>query len=130
MSDWIRLMVKFKGKCVGCGKEIQPGEYALWSKSSKAIKHEKCEAAQEEGKKEGEKKGEKQLQQQQQQVPELECFICGRSAGCAECGFEADCDRQTVSQACICNQCLEDRQAYANYQQAFIEKARKVKAKI
>ncbi len=127
MSDWIRLMVKFKGKCIGCGKEIPPGEYALWSKSSKAIKHEKCEAAQEKMK-EQEEKGEKPLLQQQ--VPELECFICGRSAGCAECGFETDCDRQTVSQACICNQCLEDRQAYANYQQAFIEKARKAKVRI
>jgi hypothetical protein len=63
-------------------------------------------------------------------VPELDCFICGRPAGCAECGFEADCDRQVVSQACICSQCLEDRQAYANYQQAFAEKARKAKVKL
>lgn len=114
MSDWIRLLVKFKGKCAECGKEIPAGEYALWSKSSKAIKHEKCAV---------------QVAEKEEKppaVPELDCFICGRPAGCAACDFEADCDRQAVSQACICSQCLEDRQAYANYQQSFVEKARKV----
>ena len=112
MSDWIPLAVKFKGKCAECGKEIPQGERALWSRSSKAIKHVKCETT---------GKEEKTLE-----VPVLDCFVCGKPAGCAECGFEADCDRQAVSQACICSQCLEDRQAYANYQQAFVEKARKV----
>jgi len=105
-------LVKFKGKCAECGKEIPAGEYALWLKGGKAIKHVKCESA--------ENKEEKP------QVQELDCFVCGRPAGCAECGFEADCDRQAVSQACICSQCLKDGQTYANYQQAFVEKARKV----
>lgn len=114
MSDWIRLLVKFKGKCAECGKEISAGEYVLWSKGSKAIKHVKCETQS------AEKKEEKP------QVQELDCFVCGRPAGCAECSFEADCDRQAVSQACICSKCLEDEQAYANYQQAFVEKALKV----
>lgn len=113
MSDWIKLLVKYKGKCAECGKEIPAGEYALWSRVSKAIKHVKCETV--------EKKDD-----ETQEVPQLDCFMCGRLAGCAECGFEADCDRQTVSQACICSQCFEDRQAFANYQQAFVEKARKV----
>ncbi|HXG07579.1 MAG TPA: hypothetical protein VNI77_09675 [Nitrososphaera sp.] len=128
MNDWIRLAVKFKGKCVECGKEIAPGEYALWSKSSKAIKHIECESSQQRRRGEEGQSEEKPLQHQQ--VPELDCFICCRPAGCTECGFETDCDRQTVSQACICSQCLEDKHAYANYQRAFIEKARKVKVKI
>lgn len=115
MSDWIRLLVKFNGKCAECGKEIPAGEHALWSKSSKAIKHVKCEPVKSETK-----------EDRPQTVPELDCFICGRSAECLECGFEADCDRQLVSQDCICSQCLEDRQVYANYQQAFVEKARKI----
>ena len=38
-SDWIMLMVKYKGKCKECGKENSFGEYALWSKASKTIKH-------------------------------------------------------------------------------------------
>lgn len=116
MNDWIRLLVKFKGKCADCGKEIPAGEYALWSKSSKAIKHEKCEA----------QKTENKEKKSQVMTEAFDCFICGRSAGCAECGFEPDCDRQVVSQACICSQCLDDGKAYANYQQAFVEKARRV----
>jgi hypothetical protein len=115
MSDWIRLLVKFNGKCAECGKEIPAGEYALWSKSSKAIKHVKCEAV----------KSQK-MEDKSHAGPELDCFICGRMAGCLECGFEADCDRQLVSQACVCSQCLEDSQAFTNYQRAFVEKARKV----
>jgi hypothetical protein len=112
MSDWIKLLVKYKGKCSECGKEIPAGEYALWSRTSKAIKHIKCETQEKEEK--------------IPEVPVLDCFVCGKPAGCAECGFEADCDRQLVSQTCICSQCLEDKQAFANYKQAFIEKARKV----
>ena len=37
--EWIKLLVKFKGKCQSCDNPISPGEYALWSKSSKKIKH-------------------------------------------------------------------------------------------
>lgn len=114
MSDWIRLLVKYKGKCAECSEEIPAGEYAVWSRTSKAIKHIKCEASVPEKK------------EKIPEVPELKCFVCGRPAGCAECTFEVDCDRQTVSQACICSHCMEDKQAFRNYQQAFIEKARKL----
>lgn len=114
MSEWIRLLVKFKGKCAECGKQIPAGEYALWSKGSKAIKHVRCET------------GTAEKKEEKPEVQQLDCFICGRPAGCAECGFEAYCDRQAVSQACICSHCLEDKQVFANYQLAFVEKARKV----
>ena len=112
MSDWIKLQVKYKGKCAECGQDIPAGEYASWSKTNKAIKHVQCHS-----------QSPKAIITE---VPELDCFICGRPAGCADCGFETDCDRQIVSQACICNQCLEDKAAFVNYQKAFIEKARRV----
>ena len=115
-GDWIRLLVKYKGKCSDCGKEIPAGEYALWSRTSKAIKHAKCEM-------ETPSSG---ATKPAPAVLELDCFICGKPAGCAECSFEADCNRAVVSQACICSQCMEDRAAYENYQQAFLEKARKM----
>ncbi len=112
-SDWIRLLVKYRGKCSQCGKEIPQGEYALWSRTSKAIKHVKCDS-------------EKGLVGfVQPPVVELQCFVCGKSAGCAECGFESDCNRALVSQACICSQCLAEKDAYGNYQQAFLAKMRK-----
>jgi hypothetical protein len=112
-SDWIRLLVKYKGKCAQCGKEIPVGEYALWSKGSKAIKHVKCETN-EVPKVKG------------REVMDLECFICGRPAECTECNFDSDCNKAVVSQACICNRCLESKNAYLNYQQAFLEKMRKL----
>lgn len=112
-EDWIRLLVKYKGKCAQCGKEIPQGEYAMWSRSSKAIKHVKCES-------DKSPKGN-----EDPAMPELECFICGKTAGCAECGFEADCNRTLVSQACICALCLSEKQAYKNYQDAFLVKMRK-----
>jgi hypothetical protein len=112
-GDWIRLLVKYMGKCAECGKEIPQGDYALWSKSSKVIKHVKCDTP-----------ASKPVA-----MPELDCFVCGRLAGCAECGFEADCDRMAVSQVCICNQCLQDKDAYQNYQQAFLAKMQKLARK-
>ena len=112
---WIKLLVKYKGKCADCGKEIPQGEYALWSRASKAIKHVKCETQQEE-------------EPQAQETMELKCFVCGKNAGCNSCSLEADCNRAMVSQACICESCLSGPDAYGSYQQAFLAKiAGKVK---
>jgi hypothetical protein len=105
-EHWIRLLVKYKGKCSVCGKEILQGEYALWSRTAKAIKHVKCESA----------------LQDAPRVIELKCFICGKNAGCPSCSFEADCNRAVVSQACICNECMGTKNAYKNYQKAFLDK--------
>lgn len=117
-SDWIKLLVKYKGKCAECGKEIPSGEYALWSKAGKAIKHVKCEAA-----------PAKETGEAKKQVPEVDCYICGKPTGCAECSFEADCSRENLK-TCICGQCLDDKKAYENYQQAFLEKTKKIKVKM
>lgn len=106
-ESWIRLLVKYKGKCAVCGKEIPQGEYALWSRTSKAIKHVKCDTV--------------------EAVPEtmeLKCFVCGKGAGCGTCSMEADCNRAAVSQACICEHCMADPEAYENYQQAFLARAK------
>jgi hypothetical protein len=121
MNDWIKLLVKYNGKCATCSKEILAGEYALWSKSSKAIKHVECKAIK------TAKKGDLDRNRSRPAVAEVDCFICGRPIAYTDCGFEADdYDRQAISQACICNSCLEDKNAYQNYQQAFLEKAHKV----
>lgn len=113
-AGWIRLLVRYKGKCAHCSKEIEQGEYALWSRAEKSIKHEKCEASQTTA---ADKEGP---------TDELDCFVCGKSAGCGECGFESDCNRSVVSQACICSSCMADASAYSNYRQAFLDKMRKV----
>jgi hypothetical protein len=126
MNDWVRLLVKYKGKCSACGKEIPSGQYALWSKSSKAIKHIECKTTYQTATTE---KKQVDMNRQRSIAAKIDCFICGRPVVAHnDSGFvEADCyGRQAISQASICNECLEDKNAYQNYQHAFIERVRRV----
>lgn len=41
-ADWIRIKVKFPGKCIKCNKKLDPGIFCYWSRASKAILHEDC----------------------------------------------------------------------------------------
>jgi hypothetical protein len=126
MNDWIRLLVKYKGKCSACGKEISAGEYALWSKSSKAIKHSECKASQPPATTE-KKRGRDTNRQQTTTAAEVDCFICGMPVTADNSGFEEDdYGRRAILQASICNRCLEDKSAYQNYQHAFLEKIKRV----
>jgi hypothetical protein len=123
MNDWIRLLVKYKGKCSACGKEISAGQYALWSKSSKAIKHSECKVPPPTTT----EKRDPDTNRQQPTVAEVDCFICRRPVTDNNYGFEAgDYGRRAILQASICNRCLEDKNAYQNYQGAFLEKVHRV----
>lgn len=126
MNDWVRLLVKYKGKCSACGKEIPSGQYALWSKGSKAIKHIECKTTSQTATTE---KKQVDMNRQRSIAAKIDCFICGRPVVAHnDSGFvEADgYGRQAISQASICNECLEDKNAYQNYQHAFIERVRRV----
>jgi hypothetical protein len=129
MNDWIRLLVKYKGKCSACGKEISAGQYALWSKSSKAIKHSECTTSQ----KAATEKRQVDTDRQQSVAAKVDCFICGRPVARNDSGFveaDDDYDTQAISQASICNECLENKNSYQNYQHAFLERVhRAVKVK-
>jgi DNA-directed RNA polymerase subunit RPC12/RpoP len=125
MNDWIRLLVKYKGKCSTCGKEISAGQYALWSKSSKSIRHNECTVPQPPAT--TEKRDPDTNRQKPMAAAEIDCFICGRPVEDTSWGFEVDnYGRQAISQASICNRCLEDKNAYQNYQHAFLEKVHRV----
>lgn len=123
MNDWIRLLVKYKGKCSSCSKEISAGQYALWSKSNKAIKHIECKTPEP-------ATAEKRNPDTNWQRPtavEVDCFICGRPVEGNNSSFESDdYGGEAISQATICNRCLEDKNAYQNYQHAFLEKVHRV----
>jgi hypothetical protein len=125
MNDWIRLLVKYKGKCSACGKEISAGEYALWSKTSKAIKHTECKAPPQAI---TEKRRQDKNRQYKTAAVNVYCFICGVRVSDDNSGFEEEDDygRQTISQAYICSRCLKDKNAYQNYQHAFLEKIQRV----
>ena len=128
MDDWIRLLVKYKGKCSACGKEITAGQYALWSKSSKAIKHSECNTTTNSSQTVTTEKKQVDMSRQRSMVAKVDCFICSRPVARKDSEFvESDSyGKQSISQAFICNECLEDKNAYQNYQYAFIERVRKV----
>jgi len=87
MNDWIRLLVKYKGKCSACGKEISAGQYALWSKSSKAIKHSECNISQTATT----EKKQVDINTQQSMATKVDCFICSRPVARNDSGsVEAD----------------------------------------
>ena len=90
--SWRTIPMKFPGTCIVCKKKIEVNELALWAKGL-GVKHQKCS-----------------------QVNELKCAICGASAGCLQCEFIDDCDREKVSQLCICKKCHEEKDAFALYQ--------------
>jgi hypothetical protein len=126
MNDWIRLLVKYKGTCSACGKEISAGQYALWSKSSKTIKHSECKASQPPATTE-KRSPDTKRQQTTTAAAEVDCFICGMPVAGNNSSFEADdYGKQAISQASICNRCLEDKNVYQNYQHAFLEKVHRV----
>ena len=125
MNDWIRLLVRYRGKCSACGKEIPAGQYALWSKSSKAIKHSECNASQPATT----EKTHANTNTQQPVAGVVDCFICGRPISDNKPRFveSNDYGRQGLSQASICNVCLEDKKnAYPNYQLSFLKRVHRL----
>ena len=56
--------MKFSGTCIVCNDKIEINEIGLWSKGV-GVKHEKCA-----------------------QINELQCIVCGSSAGCLNVNFK------------------------------------------
>ncbi|MDE1816950.1 MAG: hypothetical protein KGI11_10380, partial [Thaumarchaeota archaeon] len=77
-----------------CKKKIEVNEVALWAKGL-GVKHQACS-----------------------EVVDLKCAICGGPAGCLQCEFTDDCDRNKVSQMCICKKCHEGKNVFVLYQKA------------
>jgi hypothetical protein len=94
--SWIKLTMKFPGTCMVCNQKIEANEVGVWAKGI-GVKHEKCA---------------------KQEVKELKCIICGGPAGCQKCEFFDDCNRELVSEYCICKKCGESKDSFANYQNA------------
>lgn len=116
-SEWIKLLIKFKGKCQICEKQILAGEYALWSKSSKAIKHLDCNN----NNKVKKETSEKAI------VPNLHCFLCGNAV---QDRLPNDFDllnreyqKDTIF---LCKSCLENPKSYLKYQEIIYEKIKKI----
>jgi hypothetical protein len=92
--SWRTIPMKFPGTCIVCKKKIEVNELALWAKGL-GVKHQACS-----------------------QAVELKCAVCGGPAGCPKCEFADDCDRDKVSQLCICKKCYEAKDAFTIYRKA------------
>ena len=96
--SWRKISMKFDGTCIVCKEKIKVNEIGFWAKGL-GVKHEKC--------------GE---------TNELNCIICGGPAGCSHCEFEENCDRQVVSQLCICKKCEQIDSIFDAYKQSLKKK--------
>lgn len=117
--DWIKLLIKFKGKCQSCTKPISPGDYALWSRSSKQIKHLDCKINNnnETAKEKVEKYSGLQLQ----------CFLCKIVDNISisllnEFLYHESQDNSIF----LCKSCLENPTSYLGYHEIMYERVRKI----
>jgi hypothetical protein len=117
-SDWIKLLVKFKGKCIECQKQISAGEYALWSKSSKKIKHLECNTNDK-----NINNNIKSIEKTPEQV--LHCSLCEKAVENLSSDYLLDNSNQKEPIA-ICETCLENPNSYLKYQEILHEKIKKI----
>jgi hypothetical protein len=122
-TDWMPINLKFRGKCIGCGKEIVSGR-ALWSKSTKSIKHLDCSSSKYE---EVASQKKESTSRRSRKTIVQRCFICGME--------EPDEDEYDISeypylvgsksQSYICKSCLQKEDAFESYRQAFLQKIKR-----
>ena len=129
-SDWILINLKFKGKCVECGKIITSGR-GLWSRSTKSIKHLDCYA----GNSNIPSSNEETVSHNQQTPTHKKyrktivqrCLICGKEEP-VEDEYETDEYPYLAGsrwQSYICKSCLDSKDAFEAYRQVFLEKIKR-----
>ncbi|GEM_PF-80738 len=137
-TDWITLLVKYRGRCKECGRDINVGEYALWSRSSKAIKHLDCQESSEKSleksrprAREGVEEEPKEDGLQNESELEFECFICGRKESTHSSPAMSGLHYSKASEHSlfICSRCVADPDAYRKYKAAFLEKLQSISGK-
>jgi len=117
-SEWIKLLVKFKGKCQICEKQILAGQYALWSKSSKKIKHLDC-------KNDNTNKVKNEMIEKDSGII-LHCLLCCTAV---QYIYHDDFFLNHESQKdsiFLCKACLENPKSYLKYQEIIYEKIKKI----
>jgi hypothetical protein len=128
-TDWILINLKFKGKCIECGKIITSGR-GLWSKSSKSIKHLDCSGnsnQQSSNQESGSHNQETSIHKRHRKTIVLRCFICGKEEPVED---EYDIKEypnlaRSRSQSYICQSCLDSKDAFEAYRQVFLKKIKR-----
>ena len=128
-TDWILINLKFKGKCVECGKVITSGR-GLWSKSSKSIKHLDCSVGNSNQQSSNEETGSHQetpTHKKYRKTIVQRCLICGKEEPVED---EYDSNEYPYlagsrSQSYICQSCLDSKDAFDAYRQVFLKKIKR-----
>ena len=129
-TDWILINLKFKGKCVECGKIITSGR-GLWSRSAKSIKHLDCSVGNSNQQSSNEVTGShNQLtstHKTHRKTIVQRCLICGKEEPVED---EYDSDEYPYlagsrSQSYICQLCLDSKDAFEAYRQVFLKKIKR-----
>ena len=117
--DWIKLLVKFKGKCQSCKNPISTGEYALWSKSTKQIKHLDCKI--------NNNNDTANEQVEKYSGLQLQCFLC-KSVNNIYISLlnEFLYPESQENSIFLCKSCLENPTSYLRYNEIMTEKIKKI----
>ena len=97
VKDWTDIPITFRTMYYECGKEILPGR-VFWSESKKSAKHLRRGASKSQI---DDKTPVESLDSKWEIMGnsytsldiELNCFVCGKTAGCRTCSYSATCDQ-------------------------------------
>ena len=126
-ENWIKLTMKFPGKCLDCGKSIPKGQPGLWARGV-GVKHVECagsaDAAGDNDKNDDNTSiapsGIKTAAKTAAGI--ILCAICGKAAGCGECELLEICDLHAVSKNCLCHTCSQKADFMTLYRKAVSSK--------
>lgn len=117
--DWIKLLVKFKGKCQICKNPISTGEYALWSKSTKQIKHLDCKI--------NNNNDMANEQVEKYSGLQLQCFLCKSVNNISMSSLNEFLYKESQENSIfLCKSCLENPTSYLSYNEIMYEKIKKI----
>ena len=117
--DWIKLLVKFKGKCQRCKNPISTGEYALWSKSTKQIKHLDCKI--------NNNNDTANEQVEKYSGLQLQCFLCKSVNNISISSLNEFLSNESQENSIfLCKSCLENPTSYLSYNEIMYEKIQKI----
>jgi hypothetical protein len=129
-TDWILINLKFKGKCVECGKIITSGR-GLWSRSARSIKHLDCPVGNSNQQSSNDETGshnqETPTHKKYRKIIVQRCLICGKEEPVED---EYDSTEYPYlagsrSQSYICQSCLDSKDAFEAYRQVFLKKIKR-----
>lgn len=119
MASWVKLTMRFPGRCLECGKPIATGQQGLWSRGV-GVKHVQCASSAADSSDSdavvvvgggggiGDTLREDATTTKGSgpaPASRITCTVCGRPAGCPECEFQDACDIPNVSPGCLCRDC-------------------------